>query len=190
MELAKTMKRDPRECVNAFFARLATAAGEYREAFDDEVESLVQRVRKRAVERQKEAEEKAKKERLGPGGLDPLEVLESLPPRIKQAFETQDTPLLKQAFAELPPEQAKYHFDRVVQSGLWVPAKGRLWRWRGWGRASLRVLSFSPFAEDTPDDAENADADDDDDDDEEEEAQEAEAKEAGAESKPAANGSA
>lgn len=78
----------------------------------------------RAVDRMREAEERLKKERLGPGGLDPLEVLESLPEKIRTAFEKQDTPLLKQSFGELPPEEAKYHFDRVVQSGLWVPAGG------------------------------------------------------------------
>jgi len=42
--------------------------------------------------------------RLGPGGLDPLEVLETLPLKIKEAFESQNTPQLQQAFAELPPE--------------------------------------------------------------------------------------
>lgn len=124
LELAKSIKRDPRECVNAFFARLATADGEYKAAFDDEVNSLIQRVKKRAVDRRVEAEEKIKRERLGPGGLDPLEVLESLPESIKDAFSKQDTPALQKAFADLPPEEAKYHYDRVVQSGLWVPAGG------------------------------------------------------------------
>ena len=37
-------------------------------------------------------------------GLDPLEVLESLPVKIKEAFETQNTPLLQQGFAELSPD--------------------------------------------------------------------------------------
>ena len=42
--------------------------------------------------------------RLGPGGLDPLEVLPTLPEKIQEAFKAQNTPLLKQAFAELPPD--------------------------------------------------------------------------------------
>ena len=74
--------------------------------------------------------------RLGPGGLDPLEVLESLPQSIKDAFEKQDTPALQAAFGALPPDEAKHHFQRVVDSGLWVPggSRGR----RGWGSWSLR----------------------------------------------------
>ena len=84
LELAKTLKRDPRECVNAFFARLATADPQYKDAFEDEVRALIARVEKRAEERLAEAEEEARKKRLGPGGLDPLEVLESLPAKIKE----------------------------------------------------------------------------------------------------------
>lgn len=83
LELAKTLKRDPRECVNAFFARLATADPQYKAAFEDEVKALIARVQNRAHERLEEAETAAKKQRLGPGGLDPLEVLESLPEKIR-----------------------------------------------------------------------------------------------------------
>lgn len=131
MELAKSVQRDPRQCVDSFFNRLKTAEPQYKEAFEDELTALKERVRRRAVERKKEAEEKAKQEeeeerkaRLGPGGLDPLEVLETLPADIKDAFENQNTEKLRAAFNALPPEEAQYHFKRVVDSGLWVPAKG------------------------------------------------------------------
>lgn len=52
-------------------------------------------------------------------------MLESLPQAIKDAFEKQDTPALQAAFAGLPQEEAKYHFQRVVDSGLWVPGRER-----------------------------------------------------------------
>eukprot|EP00730_Choanoeca_flexa_P019757 TRINITY_DN9662_c0_g1_i1.p1 TRINITY_DN9662_c0_g1~~TRINITY_DN9662_c0_g1_i1.p1 ORF type:complete len:379 (+),score=129.77 TRINITY_DN9662_c0_g1_i1:34-1137(+) len=131
LELAKSMKRDPRDCFNAFFARMATAQDEYKAAFEDEVKGLIERVKDRAQARFDEAkkrraeEEAAEREaRLGPGGLDPLEVLETLPPAIKEAFEKQDTPALQAGFAALSKEDAEYHFKRVVDSGLWVPGGG------------------------------------------------------------------
>lgn len=136
VELAKSVKRHPRQCVDAFFSRIRTAEKQYKDAFDDELSSLKERVQKRAVERRREAEDKARTEeeaarkeaeeerlaRLGPGGLDPLEVLETLPAAIREAFENKDTPKLQAAFAALSPEDASYHFKRVIDSGLWVPA--------------------------------------------------------------------
>jgi cell division cycle protein 37 len=130
------------------------------------VKTFITRIQKRAVDKAKEmAEERARKkaageeddeevvelskeERLGPGGLDPVEVFESLPEAMKEAFESQEVqklqvscvrifvlycnPLLHQAFAfrfifleqdalsSLPPEEAKYHMKRCEESGLWV----------------------------------------------------------------------
>lgn len=53
--------------------------------YSDEVEAFKERLRKRARDKREEAiseieaEEKAKRIESSPGGLDPLEVLESLP---------------------------------------------------------------------------------------------------------------
>lgn len=53
------------------------------EGFTDELESFKERVRGRAKVRiekaMKEYEEEERKKRLGPGGLDPVEVYEALP---------------------------------------------------------------------------------------------------------------
>ncbi len=61
-----------------------TADQQYQEAFNDELESFKERVRGRAKIRiekaMKEYEEEERHKRLGPGGLDPVEVYESLPP--------------------------------------------------------------------------------------------------------------
>ena len=52
---------------------------EYKKAFDDELEGFRTRVKRRAEEKIQEAIEEERQERLGPGGLDPFEVFESLP---------------------------------------------------------------------------------------------------------------
>lgn len=72
-----------------------------------------------------EAEEEEKQKRLGPGGLDPLEVFESLPDELKKCFESQDIKLLQDTIATMDEEQAKYHMKRCVDSGLWVPEGGK-----------------------------------------------------------------
>lgn len=74
---------------------------------------------KKKVEEEEEAERQA---RLGPAGLDPFEVLEQIPPKMKEAFETQNTPLLKAEFAALPDGEREEVYRKVVGSGLWVPA--------------------------------------------------------------------
>lgn len=86
LELAKTMQRDPRSCVDAFFTRIKTAEKQYQDAFEEEYRALIKRVEDRAVARLEEATKKQQEEeaaeresRLGPGGLDPLEVIEELP---------------------------------------------------------------------------------------------------------------
>lgn len=60
-----------------------TADKPYQDAFDRELELLKERVRSCAQARvesaMKELEEEERQKRLGPGGLDPVEVYESLP---------------------------------------------------------------------------------------------------------------
>lgn len=89
LELAKQLDVDPRACVGSFYNRIQVAEAEYKAHFESEVESFKQRIRKRAAEKIEEAlaeqEEEERKERLGPGGLDPIEVFESLPEVIEIA---------------------------------------------------------------------------------------------------------
>lgn len=69
--------------LHLFCCRIQVADAEYKTAFDDELRAFKERIRKRADEKLQEAikeqEEEERKERLGPGGLDPVEVFESLP---------------------------------------------------------------------------------------------------------------
>lgn len=70
-------------------------------------------------------EEEERQKRLGPGGLDPIEVMESLPEELKKCFESQDIKLLQDTIAKMDKETAMYHMKRCVDSGLWVPEGGK-----------------------------------------------------------------
>ena len=68
--------------------------------------------------------ELSKEERMGPGGLDPIEVFKTLPEKMREAFDTQDIPLLQKVLEDMPKEEAAYHMKRCADSGLWVPNGG------------------------------------------------------------------
>lgn len=125
LELAKQLKVDPKSCVNAFFSRIRLAEKQYMDAFNDELESFRSRVRERAririEEAMKEVEEEERQKRLGPGGLDPVEVFDTLPKELQECFEKKDIPLLKKVISEMDPKEAEEHMKRCVDSGLWVP---------------------------------------------------------------------
>lgn len=75
LELSKQLSVQPQSCVNTFFSKFQVCPLEYKQQFDDEVKLLIGRVEKRAREKLV----LNKEERVGPGGLDPLEVFEELP---------------------------------------------------------------------------------------------------------------
>ncbi|KAJ8598397.1 hypothetical protein CTAYLR_003009 [Chrysophaeum taylorii] len=124
-ELATSMRRHPRDVVLPFFSRIAEPS--YKAGFDQAVEGFVERIQKRAVDKRKEMEkdqvELSKEERVGPGGLDPVEVFESLPKSMQEAFEAKDTQMLQVALEAMPIQEAKHHMDRCEASGLWVSNK-------------------------------------------------------------------
>lgn len=125
LELAKSLKVDPRGCFRQFFSKIKTADQQYQDAFNDELESFKDRVRSRAKIRiekaMKEYEEEERKKRLGPGGLDPVEVYESLPQEMQKCFDDKDIQMLQDAISKMDPTEAKHHMKRCIDSGLWVP---------------------------------------------------------------------
>lgn len=125
LELAKSLKVDPRGCFRQFFAKIKTADQQYQEAFNDELESFKERVRGRAKIRiekaMKEYEEEERQKRLGPGGLDPVDVYESLPQEMQKCFDEKDIQMLQEAISKMDPTEAKTHMKRCIDSGLWVP---------------------------------------------------------------------
>ncbi|KAH8858796.1 Hsp90 co-chaperone Cdc37 [Schistosoma japonicum] len=124
LELAKSLKVDPRACIRPFFAKFMNPEPEYQKAFNDELSAFRERIRARAKVRLDEAmmeiEEEEKQKRLGPGGLDPVEVFDSLPANLQECFEKKDVELLKTVLCSMDPQQAEYHMKRCVDSGLWV----------------------------------------------------------------------
>lgn len=131
LELAKQLDVDPRSCISSFFTKIQIADPEYKKAFDDELVAFKERIRRRAKDKiaeqlkeEQEEEEREKEERIkgSPGGLDPIEVLESLPEDLRRCFEEQDTSMLQEVIRKLGDEAARRHMKRCVDSGLWKPA--------------------------------------------------------------------
>ena len=56
---------------------------------------------------------------LPPGGLDPMEVFESLPESMQEAFESRQKEKLEEALRSMTVDEAEYHMKRCVDSGLW-----------------------------------------------------------------------
>ncbi|XP_017284787.1 hsp90 co-chaperone Cdc37 [Kryptolebias marmoratus] len=125
LELSKSLKVDPRGCFRQFFAKIKTADQQYQDAFNDELESFKERVRGRAkirIEKAlKEYEEEERQKRMGPGGLDPVEVYESLPAEMQKCFDEKDIQMLQDVISKMDPTEAKLHMKRCIDSGLWVP---------------------------------------------------------------------
>ncbi|XP_075947710.1 hsp90 co-chaperone Cdc37-like isoform X3 [Anarhichas minor] len=125
LDSARTLKVDARGCFRQFFSKIKTADKPYQDAFDHELELLKERIRNCAQIRKesamKELEEEDRQERLGPGGLDPVEVYKSLPKEIQKSFDEKNIRMLQEAINKLDLDEGKYHLKRCIDSGLWVP---------------------------------------------------------------------
>jgi len=64
----------------------------------------------------------SKEERMGPDGLDPVEVFESLPKELQECFKSGDVEMLKQVAQSMPPKDFEHHFNRCIGAGLWSKA--------------------------------------------------------------------
>ena len=120
-ELATSMKRDPRDVVLPFFKRISEA--EHLAGFKSSVNDFVERIVKRSVEKRQEMDaegEYEENDQLGPGGLNPYEVLKSLPKTLRDAFESQDIGRLHKVLGEMEVGEAKRLMKQCVDSGLWV----------------------------------------------------------------------
>ncbi|KAL4668072.1 hypothetical protein H8957_011594 [Semnopithecus entellus] len=113
LELAKSLKVDPRACFRQFFPKIKTVNRQYIEGFNDELEAFKEHVQvcaKLHIEKAvKEYEEEEREKRLGPGGLDPIEELQ-------KCFHVKDVQMLQDAISKMDPTDAKYHMQRVPNS--------------------------------------------------------------------------
>jgi len=132
LELSKQLDVDPRSCISSFFTKIQIADNEYKKAFQDELDAFIERIGCRAEQKIEEQMEEAKLEaqreeeldrqnRLGPGGLDPVEVFDTLPDALKECFESQDIQRLQDTIKNMNQDDARYHMKRCVDSGLWKP---------------------------------------------------------------------
>lgn len=124
-EWSRASGRPARDSIYPIFSKLIEHEPT-RESFEDTVKQFADRVEKRAVVKKKEMDEEMAAERksanpIGPGGLDPMEVFETLPKEMQIAFQTKDAQRLQAAVEALSDEDAKYHLQRCEDSGLWVP---------------------------------------------------------------------
>ena len=130
-ELAKSLKTHPGNVIHPFFQRLQNK--ELYDGFMEGVNQFIQRVEVRAVQKKKEMDEERareagepvdiseipREERLGPGGLDPMEVFETLPEAMQEAFESREKDKLEAALQAMSPDEASYHLQRCIDCGLW-----------------------------------------------------------------------
>jgi len=131
MTLAKGKNCDPRDMIRPFFRKTKKNSVDRVEGFEDDLVAFVERIRNRAKEKMAngepsplakkpvEDEKEYEPAGLGPGGLDPNEVLPTLPQEMQDAFVEQDTDKLKACLMSLSDEEAQYHMQRCMDSGLW-----------------------------------------------------------------------
>jgi cell division cycle protein 37 len=143
-QLAEPMKRPPRDLVPRFFEKFER--DESKAAFQEGVDHFMKNIIQRAVDKKKEeadaeAEAAAQpqedmqpvplveamyqmsvEDRKGPGGLDPVEVFESLPEVLQNCFKSGDVEMLKKVAQEMPPAEFDHHFKQCVDAGLWSGA--------------------------------------------------------------------
>lgn len=144
-QLAEPMRRPPRDLVPRFFEKFDRE--ESHQAFQEGVDHFVKHLIRRAIEKKKEQEEEekqrleaegvepeeelqkvslveamyqmSKEERMGPGGLDPVEVFESLPVAMQECFRSGDVEQLKKVASEMDMKEFQQHFQRCIDAGLW-----------------------------------------------------------------------
>ncbi len=120
-ELGVSMGRDPRDVILAFFERIGEKT--YLNNFLEAVKGFEQRIIERAVVKRKEMDAERLEEEgvpLGPGGLNPFEVLNEMPQVLRDAFDSQEVSRLSEALSTMKPEDAKFWMKKCVDSGLWV----------------------------------------------------------------------
>lgn len=125
LELAKQFNVVPQAVFQGFFSRLSNPQPDYYENFNERLKDFKIRVHKcadlRFEKAIKETEEEERKKRLGPEGLDPVEVFETLPKCLQECFQSKNIELLKETLKTMDEKEALYHMKRCVGSGLWVP---------------------------------------------------------------------
>jgi len=129
VQSCSTQNVSPEFGVTRFYEKIESdkkLSEQYKIELNKQCEELMERIEIRRVERLAELQdvdkedEEDEKAPLGPGGLDPTEVLNSLPEAMQDSFVNSDVEGLKKVLAEMEPAQAEYHMQRCIDAGLWV----------------------------------------------------------------------
>lgn len=141
-QLAEPMRRPPRDLVPRFFEKFQGDAS--RHAFEEGAIHFKKHLIQRAIVKKQEEEEAeaanqpqemeedmqpvslvevmhdmSVEERMGPGGLDPVEVFATLPVELQECFKSGDVEMLKKVAQSMEPAEFKNHLDRCTDAGLW-----------------------------------------------------------------------
>lgn len=146
-QLAEPMKRPPRDLIPRFFERFE--GDQSKAAFQEGVDHFKKHIISRAIQKKAEEEaEDAKaaaeaattqvettqeqpvplveamhemplEQRMGPGGLDPVEVFAELPVELQDCFRSGDIDQLKKVAAGMDRAVFDNHFKRCIDAGLW-----------------------------------------------------------------------
>uniref|UniRef100_A0A0N4ZPE4 Hsp90 chaperone protein kinase-targeting subunit n=1 Tax=Parastrongyloides trichosuri TaxID=131310 RepID=A0A0N4ZPE4_PARTI len=128
IQLSNELKIPPNTyvMVNRFFDKVMQNNETFKKDHTIQLDEFLSKLRHRGkVKRDEalkeiEAEEKAERIKNSPKGIDPLEVLESLPEEMRLCFEERNIEKLQQVATTMDPQVFKYHFQRCKDSGLWV----------------------------------------------------------------------
>ncbi|XP_047220613.1 hsp90 co-chaperone Cdc37 isoform X2 [Girardinichthys multiradiatus] len=101
LDLAWTLKVDPRGCFRRFFSKIKTADKPYQDVFNRELDRRCVQARMEGA--MKELEEEERQKRVDPEGLDPLEVYESLPKVMQRSFDEKNIEMLQDVMDKLDP---------------------------------------------------------------------------------------
>jgi len=129
LELAKSLHALPtnENVIKTFFKKIRAADVAYMKMYHDEVDAFKERLTKRAKTKRDEAfaeveaEERERRIKESPGGLDPQEVFETLPVAMQEAFQSQSVERLMAVAETMDGEVFQHHLNRCIASGLWVP---------------------------------------------------------------------
>uniref|UniRef100_A0A0K0E7U5 Hsp90 chaperone protein kinase-targeting subunit n=1 Tax=Strongyloides stercoralis TaxID=6248 RepID=A0A0K0E7U5_STRER len=111
---------DPR-VINEIFEKKRRANPEVKHVYTSNVQEMEDRIRKRAIEKNMEADREAREKRIAesPGGMDPVEVINSMPEELADCFVKRDKEQLIKVASTMPEDVFAYHLDRCIKAGLW-----------------------------------------------------------------------
>ncbi|CEF64520.1 Hsp90 co-chaperone Cdc37 [Strongyloides ratti] len=111
---------DPR-VINEIFAKKRRNVPEVQQVYTSNIQDMEDRIKKRAIEKNMEADKEAREKRISesPGGMDPVEVINSMPQELADCFVNRDKEQLIKVASTMPQDVFAYHLDRCIKAGLW-----------------------------------------------------------------------